>query len=184
MSVVMSIFYPLFVFINAYRWYFIIAILLYVVLSMVFKFARQAITVVFAVLMLFFCLTHLPHLYNTIGTLMQDMSVASETAVNSYVDYVSENILSDNSLSPAEKLDQAIQFALSGKVENPDAKLPDADEKNAEETLDYVIESSKEAAGIEGSTDPDPEPNIIKNFVVAVKNCIKTIINELQNLVA
>lgn len=191
MSLILSIFYPIFIFINMYRWYFIIAIGLYIILTVTFKWARQAITVVFAILALFFCLSHLPHIYNTIGTLLREMETTTGAAADMYVDYVTENILSDNTLKPEEKLDKAIQYALSGKIDNSEAKLPTAKDKTFKETLDYVVDSTKWGAGIDGNGDPMPGPvdpvpeaaNAFEKFAANIKEFWGMIWDEMKQLV-
>lgn len=191
MNLILSIFYPIFVFINMYRWYFIVAIGLYIILTVTFKWARQAITAVFAILALFFCLSHLPHIYNTIGTLLREMETTTGAAADMYADYVTQNILSDDTLKPEEKLDKAIQYALSGKTDNSEAKLPTAEDKSFKETLDYMVNSTKWGAGIDGDGDPMPGPvdpvpedaNAFERFAANAKKFLSTIWYELKQLV-
>lgn len=59
MTFVASLFYPLVEFLNAYKWYFLIGILLYLVLTIIFRHSRTLITVVFGMLVLVFVITHL-----------------------------------------------------------------------------------------------------------------------------
>lgn len=79
MTFVASLFYPLVEFLNAYKWYFLIGILLYLVLTIIFRHSRTLITVVFGVLVLVFVITHLGGVYaQTISAAISDARIYNE----------------------------------------------------------------------------------------------------------
>lgn len=93
MSFVATLFQPFIAFLGAYKWYILIAILLYLVLTIVFRHSRALITVVFGVCILIFVITHLGDVYVTLNGLMTQLGENSQIATEQYTDYVEKNIL-------------------------------------------------------------------------------------------
>lgn len=173
MGLLASIFYPIFSFINAYKWYFIIAILIYLVLTIVFRHARSIITVIFGVMILFFVLTHLGGIYNGINGLMTDVGQNSEVAANEYVDHVSENIIPDDSLTPAEKVEKALGYGITGKEDVSSETLPTSEEKGLSGTLDYVANSGK---------DESKEQGAFARLVAKIRDGAVGLFNEVKSM--
>lgn len=138
MTFVASLFYPLVEFLNAYKWYFLIAILIYLVLTIVFRHSRAIITVVFGVLILVFVFTHLGGVYGTLNHLMTDVGNNTQMAAEEYADYLNDNIISDKDADIAEKVQRALNYGILGKEELGEEKLPDSSEMDLGETIDYV----------------------------------------------
>ena len=138
MTFVASLFYPLVEFLNAYKWYFLIGILLYLVLTIIFRHSRTLITVVFGVLVLVFVITHLGGVYGTLNHLMTSVGNNTQMAAEEYADYLNDNIISDKDADIAEKVQRALNYGVLGREELGDEKLPDSSEMDLGETLDYV----------------------------------------------
>ena len=131
-------FYPLAEFLNAYKWYFVIGIAIYLILTLLFHHARGVINIVFGALILFFVLTHLGGVYGTMKGLGEDLGAASTKASTEYSDYVNQNIIPDENATPGEKLERAILYGLTGNENDTGERLPTSEEKDLSETLDYV----------------------------------------------
>lgn len=138
MTFVASLFYPLVEFLNAYKWYFLIGILLYLVLTIIFRHSRTLITVVFGVLVLVFVITHLGGVYGTLNHLMTSVGNNTQIAAEEYADYLNDNIISDKDADIAEKVQRALNYGVLGREELGNEKLPDSSEMDLGETLDYV----------------------------------------------
>lgn len=149
MSFLASIFHPLVSFLNAYKWYFLIAILLYLVLTILFRHSRAVITVVFGVCILVFVLTHLGGVYSTINGLMSDIGENAKVAAEEYSSYVDSNILSDEDADIGEKLQRALNYGILGKETMDDESLPTSGGMSFSETLDYVadMDGDSDSAG-------------------------------------
>ena len=92
MSFIASLLHPLIAFLDAYKWYFLVAILLYLVLTLLFRHSKAIITVIFGVCVLVFVVTHLGNVYGTINGLMTEVGDNAKVAADEYSDYVSSNI--------------------------------------------------------------------------------------------
>lgn len=114
MTFVASLFYPLVEFLNAYKWYFLIGILLYLVLTIIFRHSRTLITVVFGVLVLVFVITHLGGVYGTLNHLMTSVGNNTQMAAEEYADYLNDNIISDKDADIAEKVQRALNYGVLG----------------------------------------------------------------------
>lgn len=144
MSFVASLLYPLVKFLDAYKWYFLIAILLYLALTLIFRHSKALITVVFGVCVLVFVVTHLGNVYGTLNGLMTGVEENSKIAAEEYSDYVNDNILSDDSADAAEKLQRALNYGVLGRESMDDEKLPTSDDMTLTETFDYIANTKND----------------------------------------
>ena len=112
MSFFSALIAPLVNFFLAYKWYFIIAILLYILLTTLFRSARGAITVVFCILVLFFIITNIGSIFRGINTLFTDLGETSEQVTTQYSQTVSDKVLNGPDLTPGEKVSKATMIFL------------------------------------------------------------------------
>lgn len=143
MSFIASLLHPLIAFLDAYKWYFLVAILLYLVLTLLFRHSKAIITVIFGVCVLVFVVTHLGNVYGTINGLMTEVGDNAKVAADEYSDYVSSNILSDESANAEEKLQRALNYGILGR-ETMDEKLPTSDDMDFGETIDYIANAKND----------------------------------------
>lgn len=143
MSFIASLLHPLIAFLDAYKWYFLVAILLYLVLTLLFRHSKAIITVIFGVCVLVFVVTHLGNVYGTINGLMTEVGDNAKVAADEYSDYVSSNILSDESANAEEKLQRALNYGILGR-ETMDEKLPTSDDMDFGETIDYIANTKND----------------------------------------
>ena len=139
MGILITLLYPLVSFLNAYKWYLLIAALVYLILTLVFKRARAIITILFGLLMLFFLLTHLGGAYGTVKGVMNDMATTPEAVSNEYANYVSDKILSREDLTPAEKLERALTYGLTGSDDSTEEKLPTSEDMGFAGTWKFMF---------------------------------------------
>lgn len=144
MSFIASLLHPLIAFLNAYKWYFLVAILLYLVLTLLFRHSKAIITVIFGVCVLIFVVTHLGNVYGTINGLMTEVGENAKVVADEYSDYVSSNILSDESANAEEKLQRALNYGILGRETMDDEKLPTSDEMGLGETIDYIANTKND----------------------------------------
>lgn len=143
MSFIASLLHPLIAFLDAYKWYFLVAILLYLMLTLLFRHSKAIITVIFGVCVLVFVVTHLGNVYGTINGLMTEVGDNAKVAADEYSDYVSSNILSDESANAEEKLQRALNYGILGR-ETMDEKLPTSDDMDFGETIDYIANTKND----------------------------------------
>lgn len=173
MSFVATLFQPFLAFLGTYKWYILIAILLYLVLTIVFRHSRALITVVFGTLILIFVITHLGDVYVTLNHLMTQVGENSQVASEQYADYVGDNIISDDDADPVEKLQRALNYGILGKETLGDGNgLPTSDDASLSETIDYVA-NTKNDGNDEGSA---------KNLLNAAGDFVLEIVNEIKAL--
>lgn len=162
MGILITLLYPLVSFLNAYKWYLLIAGLIYLVLTLVFKRARAIITILFGLLMLFFLLTHLGGAYKTAKGVMSDMADTSTAVSEEYANYVSDNILPREDLTPAEKLERALTYGLTGSEDDASEELPASDDMGFLGTWkfmfgndDKVFENQPQVTADDGTSNKD-----------------------------
>lgn len=145
MSFVATLFQPFIAFLGAYKWYILIAILLYLVLTIVFRHSRALITVVFGVCILIFVITHLGDVYVTLNGLMTQLGENSQIATEQYADYVEKNILDDENATINEKVERALNYGIIGKESlNSNDSLPTSNDASLSETVDYVANTKND----------------------------------------
>lgn len=112
MSFFSALIAPLVNFFLAYKWYFIIAILLYILLTTLFRSARGAITVVFGVLVLFFIISNIGSIFQGLNSLFSDLGHASEQVSTQYSQTITGEVLNEDDLTPGEKVTKATTIFL------------------------------------------------------------------------
>ena len=108
-----------------------------------FRHSKAIITVIFGVCVLVFVVTHLGNVYGTINGLMTEVGDNAKVAADEYSDYVSSNILSDESANAEEKLQRALNYGILGR-ETMDEKLPTSDDMDFGETIDYIANTKND----------------------------------------
>lgn len=157
MSFVATLFQPILAFLGAYKWYILIAILLYLVLTILFQHSRALITVVFGIIVLVFAITHMGDIYVSLNHLMTQVGENSQMASEQYTDYVGNNILSDEDASAGEKLQRALNYGILGRETlDEEKKLPTSDEASLGETFNYITQPSDTAASEEEQENAKP----------------------------
>lgn len=112
MSFFSALIAPLVNFFLAYKWYFIIAILLYILLTTLFRSARGAITVVFCVLVLFFIITNIGSIFQGMNLLFSELGQTSEQVSTEYSQTITDKVLHETNLTPGEKVTKATAIFL------------------------------------------------------------------------
>lgn len=110
MNFFVAIITPIVSFLLTYKWYFIIAIILYILLTTIFKFARGAITIVFGIIVLFFLITHIGSVFGAINTAFEELGNASTAVSNEYSNVLVDKVITDDSLTPGEKVTKATEI--------------------------------------------------------------------------
>lgn len=172
MSFVASLFQPFFEFLGDYKWYILIAILLYLVLTIVFQHSRTLITVVFGTIILIFVITHVGDIYVSLNNLMTKVGENSQVASEQYTDYVENNILNDDA-STTEKLHRALNYGILGRETlEGEEELPKSSDASLSETVDYVL-NSKEV---------NPDGSTSGSFLDVAKALTTEIVREFKAL--
>ena len=143
MSYIATLLQPLIAFFDAYKRYIQLAIILNQVLTYLIRHSKAIITVIFGVCVLVFVVTHLGNVYGTINGLMTEVGDNAKVAADEYSDYVSSNILSDESANAEEKLQRALNYGILGR-ETMDEKLPTSDDMDFGETIDYIANTKND----------------------------------------
>lgn len=110
MNFFVAIITPIVNFLLTYKWYFIVAIILYILLTTIFKFARGAITIVFGIIVLFFLITHIGSVFSAINTAFEELGNASTAVSNEYSNVLVDKVITDDSLTPGEKVTKATEI--------------------------------------------------------------------------
>lgn len=169
-----AIMLPLFQYLNMYKWYFVIAIALYIILTIVFRHSRPVITIIFGAILLFFILTHIGGMYDALKTIFSGVGTNSQIVLEEYSGYINDNIVTKEEYSLSEKVERALSYSITGKETTlEDEKLPTSEELDLSGTLDYVSN---------GGGDRSEEEGAFSRLVAKVRDFFVGMWNELRSM--
>lgn len=118
MAFLMAVFVPIVEFVMKYLAFFVGAVLLYFILSVLFHHSRALIGLIYGIVAILTLMSNMGGAYDALQGLFTQIGDASGKAAQSYQEYVSENIYNDDSLTWYEKLEKTIKAGVVGASDN------------------------------------------------------------------
>lgn len=115
MGMFFQVFAPLAEFFVKHGVIILTAVVIYLILSFLFKGARGAISIIFGAIVLIWLLSNLGGVYDALGELFTNLGDSSTTVSEQYAKDVDEKYMSDDNLTTEEKLRKSIEYGLLGR---------------------------------------------------------------------